>query len=205
MDGLDPCQEQEPRAAQSPFRFLPGRFATINYGNRRDPMALTSHGKVDETGSSIDEAGCLSRCASTAKRLKPAADVDLGVGFAAIMPCVGSTSCFFRPLQNCKFGVAALDYNPAHRIIALDPANFTTINCVDQRRASTTSLNPSAPITLFAAIQASANQAAQLRNNPWCAWRPGLVARSMTCTAPRSPQRAARRGDSRASERWREC
>jgi hypothetical protein len=65
---------------------------------------------------------------SPAKRLKPPADVHLGVRLTAIVSrpwCIGG---LFSPLVDRQVVVAAMDREPPHRLVALCPANFTSIN-----------------------------------------------------------------------------
>lgn len=71
---------------------------------------------------------------SGASGLKPAADVDLCVGFAAVVTCAGRVGGFFGPLENGKLRVAAMDDNPANRIIAFFAADFTAVTSPDHCR-----------------------------------------------------------------------
>ena len=74
--------------------------------------------------------------ASRAGGFEPAADVDLGVGFAAIVACAGRTSGFLGPLEDGQLRAVAVDDEPADGILALLTADFTSINGVDHRATS---------------------------------------------------------------------
>ena len=50
---------------------------------------------------------------------------------AAIVPRVGCVGRFFRPFEDRELRVAAIDHNPAHRVLALRSANLTSINPVN--------------------------------------------------------------------------
>jgi hypothetical protein len=86
---------------------------------------------ADRSGDTVEEAGALA-----AKGFKPAADVNLRVGFTAIVPRVRRVGSFFRPFEDRQLRIAAVDDNPPHRIVALDTANLTSINRIDHRPAS---------------------------------------------------------------------
>ena len=55
---------------------------------------------------------------------KPAADVDLSVGFAAKMPRGGAGGGSQIPLDDGKLQISALDHKPVIRILTDDPANL---------------------------------------------------------------------------------
>jgi hypothetical protein len=55
---------------------------------------------------------------------KPAADIDLGVGFATEMPGAGAIGGSQIPLDDCKSLISAFDHKPMDRIVTDDPANL---------------------------------------------------------------------------------
>lgn len=63
--------------------------------------------------------------------LKPAADIHLGVGFAAIVPGMGLVGRFLGPLENRELRIAAMDHDPPDRLIGLLTTNFTSIDRVN--------------------------------------------------------------------------
>src|SRR5580698_5519877 len=71
-----------------------------------------------------------------AVRLHPPADVNLGVGLAAVVACMWSIGGFLGPLEDGQLFVAAVDHDPADGILALFAAYLTSINFVDHSRAS---------------------------------------------------------------------
>ena len=56
--------------------------------------------------------------------MEPAADVNLGMGFPAIMPCAWGIGGLEVPLQHGELRTAALDDKPVNRIAAHRSANF---------------------------------------------------------------------------------
>ena len=67
----------------------------------------------------------------SAIRLKPAADIDLGVSLAAVMAGAALVGDFLVPLKHRQFGVAAVDHDPPDRVLALLAADFTSITRFD--------------------------------------------------------------------------
>ena len=65
--------------------------------------------------------------------LKPAADIDLGVRFAAVVTRAGCVSGFFGPLKDGKLRTIAVDHDPALRVITFFSTDFTSINGADHR------------------------------------------------------------------------
>ena len=59
-----------------------------------------------------------------ANGLKPAADIHLGVGFAAEMAGGGAIGGGQVPLDDRELLISALNHKPADRIVTDDPANF---------------------------------------------------------------------------------
>jgi len=59
-----------------------------------------------------------------ANGFKPAADIDLGVGFAAEMPGSGAIGGSQFPLDDRELLISALDHKPMDWIITDDPANL---------------------------------------------------------------------------------
>src|SRR5580658_2992970 len=68
---------------------------------------------------------------SRAGGFEPAADINLGVGFAAIVARAGRIGGFLGPLEDGQLRTVAVDDEPAHGILALLTADFTSINGVD--------------------------------------------------------------------------
>jgi hypothetical protein len=68
---------------------------------------------------------------SSAERFKPSADVNLRERLAAVVARVGSAGCFLRPFENRKLRIAAMNHDPLHWIVALNPAYLASINRVD--------------------------------------------------------------------------
>ena len=68
---------------------------------------------------------------STAQRLKPATDIDLGVGLAAIVTGMGFVGGLFCPFEDGELCVAAMDGDPPDRPVGFFAADFTSINSVD--------------------------------------------------------------------------
>src|ERR1700739_3628538 len=66
-----------------------------------------------------------------ANRLKPAADVDLCVGFAAIMARMGGVGGLLGPFKYRQLLVAAMNDHPFHRVLAFLTAYLTTVNPVN--------------------------------------------------------------------------
>lgn len=120
--------------------------------DRRMLLRQILHGLPAATNFSADRNGPVwaerkeSEAASTAERFKPSADIDLGMGFAAVVPRVGSFGSFFGPFEDCKLRVATVDHNPPHRFLILDTTNLTPINRVDHRAPSCNLLSPSAGV-----------------------------------------------------------
>ena len=79
----------------------------------------------------FDRVGSIE--SSSAEGFKPAADINLRVGLAAVVPRVGSAGCFRRPFENRKLSIAAMDHNPAHRILAFRTADFTLVIGLNHR------------------------------------------------------------------------
>jgi hypothetical protein len=69
-------------------------------------------------------------------RFKPPADINLRMGFAAIVPCVGRVGSLSRPLEDAQRLIAAVDNHPFHRIIALFSADLTSVNPVNHKKTS---------------------------------------------------------------------
>jgi hypothetical protein len=67
---------------------------------------------------------------------EPAADVDLGVGFAAIVARAGRVGGFLGPLEDGQLRTAAVDDKPANGIPILLAADFTSIDGVDRKASS---------------------------------------------------------------------
>jgi hypothetical protein len=59
-----------------------------------------------------------------AEGFKPAADIHLGMGFAAEMTGGGAIRGSQIPLDDREFLISALDYKPMDRIFRDDPANL---------------------------------------------------------------------------------
>lgn len=59
-------------------------------------------------------------------RFKPAANVDLGMGFSAEMAGTGCIRCFRIPLQNTQVGIIALNNEPMNRGICDPAADFAS-------------------------------------------------------------------------------
>jgi hypothetical protein len=87
----------------------------------RDPTALK------RALSSRAPVGFLSGAGG----FEPAAYVNLGVGFSAIMPGAGCVGHFFCPPVDGELAAVAVDGDPAHGIVALFTADFTTIDGSD--------------------------------------------------------------------------
>jgi len=58
------------------------------------------------------------------RRFKPAADVNLGVRFAAVMTCAGCVRNLRFPLENGELRFTALDHEPVNRVAADCSANL---------------------------------------------------------------------------------
>jgi len=84
-------------------------------------------------GSDLRETGVT---VSRAGSFEPAADVDLGVSFAAIVTRAGRVRSFLGPLEDRQLRTVAVDDEPAHGILALLLADFTSIDGVDHRTTS---------------------------------------------------------------------
>jgi hypothetical protein len=61
-----------------------------------------------------------------AYRFEPAADVDLGVSFAAIVASSGFIGDLGVPAVHREFGVSAVNHEPVERVAADGTADFTT-------------------------------------------------------------------------------
>ena len=59
-------------------------------------------------------------------RLKPSADVNLGMGFSAIVPCPSRIGRFGVPFDNSEVRASALNHEPVSGICGYYSANFTT-------------------------------------------------------------------------------
>ena len=62
---------------------------------------------------------------------EPTADIDLSVTLAAIMARAGRVGILFRPLIDGKVRAAAINDEPANRVLAFLAADFTSIDRVD--------------------------------------------------------------------------
>ena len=62
---------------------------------------------------------------------EPATDVDLRMGFAAIVPGAALIGSILVPLEYGQFRVTAVDDDPSHRTLGFFAADFTSINSVD--------------------------------------------------------------------------
>ena len=69
--------------------------------------------------------GAEHRLRRRADRFEPAADVDLGMRFAAEMSSRGAVGGRLLPAQDSELFVSALDHKPVHGIVADDAANLT--------------------------------------------------------------------------------
>ena len=58
--------------------------------------------------------------------IEPAADIDLGVGFSAEMPGSIRVRVVFVPAEHCELNVAALNYEPVHRVVGDRTADFAS-------------------------------------------------------------------------------
>lgn len=68
---------------------------------------------------------------SLAVGLKPAADVDLRVPLAAVVARTLRVRRFLGPLEDVQLQIAAVDHNPSAWLVALQPANLTSIDGID--------------------------------------------------------------------------
>ncbi len=68
---------------------------------------------------------------SLAIRLEPPPNIGLRMGLAAIMPRALGIRRFLVPLEDVELQIAAMDHDPSPRILALQPANLTSINGID--------------------------------------------------------------------------
>jgi hypothetical protein len=59
--------------------------------------------------------------------LEPAADIDLGVGFAAVMARTALVGGFLVPLEYRQLCIAAVYDDPSSRVLTLLTADFTSI------------------------------------------------------------------------------
>src|SRR5262249_6283405 len=57
--------------------------------------------------------------------VKPAADVNLRMCFAAVVPCPVGTGCLGVPFENRELRISALNHKPVNRIAGYQSANFT--------------------------------------------------------------------------------
>ena len=87
--------------------------------NSRTALAAASYGRTGALFSEVGEGG-------RAHGFEPAADVDLGVAFAAVVAGAGGFGGFVGPLEYGEVGITALDYEPADGIAGDDAANFTS-------------------------------------------------------------------------------
>lgn len=78
------------------------------------------------TGPSLVINSCLA-----AIRLEPTADIDLGVGFAAVVARAPLVGGFLVPLENRQLFITTVDHNPPHGILAFLSADFTSITRLD--------------------------------------------------------------------------
>jgi hypothetical protein len=78
-----------------------------------------------------------SRPVSAAERLKPATDVNLRVRLAAVVPRMRRLGSLPGPFENRQLRIAAVDHDPAHRMVTFFSANLTSINRIDHHSAST--------------------------------------------------------------------
>ena len=68
----------------------------------------------------------------TAKRLEPAADVDLRVALAAEMQRMRFVGLSVIPFEDSQVGIAAMDDKPAHGRRTLQATNLTLVIRTDQ-------------------------------------------------------------------------
>ena len=90
---------------------------------------------------------CLMRIfqfGSATEGFKPAADVDLSVGFAAEVERTGPVGFRAGPLPHLESRVGALDDKPAHRRGAFRPADFASIDCSQQASGPPCAFRPCA-------------------------------------------------------------
>ena len=121
-----------------------------------------------------------------AKRLEPAADIHLGMGLAAVVTRALLVGGFLVPLEHGQFCVAALDHNPAHGMLALFAADFTSIACLDHSRPHSVPVcSYSFCRSLVPATPASANRAEARAGTTWCGFSPRPAAAPRTCRALR--------------------
>ena len=91
------------------------------------PLSLGGQGQnVKMRRSSPPEALREARLRRRAHRVEPAADVDLGVSFAAIMPGSGRVGGFRTPPVHGKLGISTPNHEPVDRITGHASADFTS-------------------------------------------------------------------------------
>jgi hypothetical protein len=162
----------------------------------------------------------------SAERLEPPAYIYLGVRFPAVMARAALVRSFFIPLENGELGIAAVNDDPAHRMLAFLTADFTSINSVDHSCPQNISVHnylvngvefrdvvQSSVLSRtsetwqlripYCVIPASADRAAARASTTWCASVPEHAATTMTCKAPPSPQMATRAAGTPVSGQWR--
>ena len=66
---------------------------------------------------------------SSAKGLKPSADVDLRMRFAAVVTGAGGIGGFFRPPDDFQLRLTAVDDKPAHGMLRFFSTDFASIHC----------------------------------------------------------------------------
>jgi hypothetical protein len=60
-------------------------------------------------------------------RIEPAADVNLGVSFSAVVPGAGGVSDIGIPTEHGKVGIPTSDDEPVDGIASYDPADLTSV------------------------------------------------------------------------------
>ena len=83
-----------------------------------------------------------------AEGLEPAADVHLGVGFAAVVPGMGFVGSILVPFENGQLCIAAVDHNPPDRPVGLLTTDFTSIDRVNHRMTSVKQFSESVNLVL---------------------------------------------------------
>jgi hypothetical protein len=120
---------------QTPKR---GSFRALGSGEARGSGGKLRIGFGQSTSSNHrrpDSRGTLTPSdLLSAVGLKPAADVDLGVRLAAVVPCSALISGLLVPLEDCQLCIAAVDNDPPDRVLALFATDFTSVNCVNHSR-----------------------------------------------------------------------
>ena len=132
-----PLTEMGRRGAQVLLERIADREKAVSGRDCDEPGA--GGARVDgRTGEDSGDYARRERCDTHECRaaLEPAADVDLRVGFAAIVARARRIGGFLGPFVDGQLRAVAVDDDPAHRIFALLAANFTSINSVDHGATS---------------------------------------------------------------------